>query len=159
MTIEQLAINVFPVTDAKLADTEHGVSGYAAIRTGAVDRAKRDLYGVGVTVPAEADIPDVAQYWIADKAVLYLIPVAIDFYMQTRISDSKENANISYYDKVQALRDLEAELKVNVARTLGDAQDAIDSGNAPEAIDSAPDVSVDGLLLDPTSRAWYRGPF
>lgn len=158
MTIAALVTNNFPVTDAALA-AYTGIN-YATAKTGAIDRAKRDLYGVGITVPAEADIPDTAQYWIADKATLYLIPVAIDYYMnQHRLSDSKENANLSYYDKVTALRDLEAELKAATSRTLADAKDAIDSGEAPEATESSPSVSVDGLLLDPTTRAFYRGPF
>lgn len=158
MTISALVTANFPVTDAALA-AYTGID-YATTKTSAIARAKRDLYGAGITVPDEADIPDVAQYWIADKSTLYLIPVAVDYYMnQHRLSDSKENANFSYYDKVQALRDLETELKAAVERNRSAAEDAINKSDAPEAIDAAPAVSVDGLLLDPTGRAYRRGPF
>ena len=154
-----LVTAIFPVTDAAL--TAYTAIDYAWAKTSAIERAKRALYGVGVTIPTDdADIPDVAQYWIADRAALYLIPVAIDYYMnQHRLSDSKENANFSYYDKVRALRELEAELKAAIERNQAAALDAINSGSAAEAIDSVPAVSVDGLLLDPTARAYRRGFF
>lgn len=157
-TISEYVTANFPLTDATLGSFA-GID-YAATKSIAIDRAKRDLYGVGITVPDEGDIPDVAQFWIADRATLYLIPVAIDYYMnQSRLSDNKENANFSYYDKVQALRDLETELKAAVINGKDDALDAIDNSDAPDQVDSAPAVSVDGLLLEPTGRAFYRGPF
>ena len=157
-TVSELVTANFPLTDAKLA--AYTDIDYATVKTTMIDRAKRDLYGVGVTVPTEVSIPDVALYWIADKATLYLIPVAKDYYMnQTRLSDSKENANFSYYDRIRALDTLAGELQTALAKNHGDALDAIDDSDAPEAYESAPEVSVDGLLLDPTGRAYYRGAF
>jgi hypothetical protein len=158
MTVSELVTNIWPVTEVALS--AYSSIDYAAAKVSAIDRAKRDLYGVGITVPTETSIPDVAQYWIADKSLVYLIPIGIDYYMtQHRMSDSKENANYSYYDKVRSLKDLEKELKAAIAKGMGDALDSIDNSDAPESYESSPAVSVDGLLLDPTARAFYRGSF
>lgn len=157
MTISSRITRNFPITEGKLADSTD--IDYAGLKADAITDAKRDLYSYGVTVPAEADIPDVAQSWISDKATLYLIPVAIDFYMQTTTSISKENATTSYYDKVAALRQLEKELKADLAKNLEAAKDAINALDAPESVEASPSVSVDHLLLDPTARAYYRGGF
>lgn len=157
MTISSRVTRNFPITEGKLAGSTD--LDYAALKADAISDAKRALYGDGVTVPDEGDIPDVAQSWIADKATLLLIPVAIDFYMQTVTSISKENTTTSYYNKVDTLRALERELKAAVAANLENALDAINASDAPESVDATPEVSVDGLLLDPTARAWYRGPF
>ncbi|HNT78499.1 MAG TPA: hypothetical protein PKH77_26095 [Anaerolineae bacterium] len=156
MSLAALVTANFPITDAAL--TAYSAIDYASVKNGAIERAKRDLYGAGVSVPEEIAIPDVAQYWIADKATLYLIPAAVDYYMnQHRLSDSKENANFSYYDKVQALRDLEAELKAAIERNREAAEEAI--RERTESIPETPAVSVRGLLLDPTGRAYRRGWF
>lgn len=156
MSLAALVTANFPVTEAAL--TAYPAIDYASVKNGAIERAKRDLYGAGVVVPSESDIPDVAHYWIADKATLYLIPAGVDYYMnQHRLSDSKENANFSYYDKVQALRDLEAELKAAVERNRAAAEAAINAQLEPIA--ETPAVSVRGLLLDPMARAYGRGWF
>lgn len=157
MTISSRVTRNFPITEGKL--TASADIDYAGLKADAIADAKRALYGAGVTVPAEDDIADVAQSWIADKATLLLIPAAIDFYMQTVTSISKEGATTSYHDKVAALRDLEKELKAACANNLAAALDAIDDGDGPESYEATPEVSVDGLLLDPTGRAYYRGPF
>jgi len=157
MTISSRVTRNFPITEGKLADNSD--IDYASLKADALADAKRALYGDGITIPDEDDIPDVAQSWIADKATLYLIPVAIDFYMQTMTSISKEGATISYHNKVDALRQLERELKAAIAANLENAKDAISASDAPESVDASPSVSVDGLLLDPTGRAFYRGPF
>lgn len=157
MTISSRITRNFPITEGKLAASSE--IDYASLKDDAITDAKRALYGDGVTVPSESDIPDVAQSWIADKATLLLIPVAIDFYMQTVTSISKEGATTSYHDKVAALRALERELKATLAENLEKAKDAIDAADAPEQTDAAPAVSVDGLLVDATVRAFYRGAF
>jgi hypothetical protein len=127
---------------------------YATQKTLAIARAKRDLYGTA-TVPAEASIPEIAAYWIADRAVVLLIPIARDFYMQQRLSDTKENASISYYNKVAQLDKLRAELLASLQSNKQDALDAISSPK--DADDDAPEVSAAGLMVDAVTNAYYRG--
>ena len=146
MTISNRVTRTWPITEGKLRDSDD--LDYAALKLSATTDAKRALYGDGATVPTdEDDIADVAQAWIADKAVLLLIPAAIDFYMQTVKSISKEGATTSYHDKVAALHGLQAELEAACARNLNAAEDAINKSTAPEALDDTPEVSVDGLLI------------
>jgi len=157
MTISNRVTRNFPITEGKLLDSTD--IDYAVMKADAISDAKRVLYGGGVTVPDEGDIQDVAQGWIADQATLFLIPIAVDFYMQTVKSISKEGATTSYHDKVAALGKLKDELRGALAVNLKAAQDAINKADAPESLDAVPSVSTDGLLVDPTVRAYYRGRF
>ena len=145
---------IWPTTETTLsADSD---VDYATQKALAVARAKRMLYG-GDTVPNEVDIPEVAGYWIADQAVVYLVPLAKDYYMnKQRLSDSKEGATISYYDKVRALDQLKAELSASLS---AGRQDALDAVSASAAEDDVPAVSVEGLAIDPLQRAMQRGPW
>jgi len=155
--ISDLVTAVWPTTDAKLtADT---TTGYTTVKASAIRRAKLALYGTATIPSDDEDIPEIARIWIADRACLHLIPVAIDFYMQQKLSDTKENASIGYYDKVRALQDLRAELEQACQEGLAAAQNAVDLDHAPESIESTPAVSTAGLLVDPTVRAWLRGPY
>jgi hypothetical protein len=143
---------VWPKTESLLTDS--GDIEYATQKTLAIARAKRDLY-VTATVPAEASIPEVAAYWIADRAVVLLIPVARDFYMQQRLSDAKENASINYYNKVAQLDKLKAELLASLQSSKQDVLDAISSKK--DADDDAPEISAAGLMVDAVTNAYYRG--
>lgn len=144
----------WPTTETTLsADSD---VNYSSQKTRAISRAKRALYGAD-TVPDEADIPEVAGYWIADQAVVFLIPLARDFYMnKRRLSDAKENATISHYNLVQALEKLKAELEASLAANKQDALDAISASTMEDAV---PAVSIEGLAIDPLQRAMYRGPW
>ena len=145
---------IWPTTETTL-DADSDVD-YATQKALAIARAKRALYG-GDTVPDEVDIPEVAGYWIADQAVVFLVPLAKDYYMnKQRLSDSKEGATISYYDKVRALDQLKAELSASLSAGRQDAEDAV---SASAAEDDVPAVSVEGLAVDPLQRAMYRGPW
>ena len=145
---------IWPTTEATLtADT---TVDYASQKTLAVAKAKRLLYGGTGTIPAEANIPELAAYWIADQAVVLLIPLAKDYYMsKQRLSDSKEGATISYYDKIRALEQLKNELEAALATNR---QEALDTISATEVTDDVPAVSVKGLMVDPLDRAMQRGP-
>lgn len=156
MAISDLVTLIWPTTDAKLSAAT--TIDYATAKAGAIRRAKLALYGTATIPGDEDDIPEVARNWIADKACVFLIPAAIDFYMQTRKSDSKEGANFTYYDKVQALRDLRQELETACAAGHGEALDAIDAKTAPETVPATPAVSTSGLMVDPMLRAIARGP-
>lgn len=157
-TIAELITDNWPVTEALLAAAT-GVTGFSNIKSRATARATQDLYGASMPA-SEDDIPELARRWIADKATLYLIPTATDFYAsKTRLSDSKEGMTVSYHDRVAILRDLRAELEEACAKALPAALDAIDAATAPERVSAVPAVSVAGLLVDPTTRALGRWPF
>jgi hypothetical protein len=144
----------FPTTEVSLsADTD---IDYAAEKVRALARAKRQLYGT-LTVAAEADIPETAAYWIADQAVVYLIPLAIDYYMaKQRLADSKEGANITFYNKVNALQKLRDELETSLSANRQAALQTIDS--SVDGDDDVPAVSARGMAIDPLDRAMKRGP-
>lgn len=144
---------IWPTTETLLTAAT-GVA-YSTQKALAISWAKRMLYG-SLVVPAEASIPELAAYWIADQAVVRLIPLARDWYMQQRLSDSKENASISFYDKVAQLDKLKAEL---IASLQASKQDALDAISSPEDAvdDDAPDVSIGGMMVDAVTNAYYRG--
>jgi len=144
----------WPTTEATLAaDT---TVDYAAEKDRAIARAKRDLYGTRTIPSNEVDIPDQAAYWIADQAVVHLLPLAVDYYMsKQRISDSKEGATITRYNKVRALQDLRSELEAGLVANRQAALEAIDSAVRG---DDVPAVSTAGLAVDPLYRAMQRGP-
>ena len=144
----------WPSTATKLA-AESDVD-YATQKAKAIARAKRKLYG-SATVPTEADIPEIAAYWIADQAAVYLIPLARSWYTHhTKRSDSKEGATITYHDALGMLDRLEKELTAALAAGRTDALDAISSA---EVEDDVPAVSAAGMLVDPVERAMERGPW
>ncbi len=143
----------FPMTEAALLADD--TITYAEEKVRAIARAKRALYGKR-TIPDAADIPDEAAYWIADKAVMLLIPVATDFYMvMQRLSDSKEGTNFTYYNKVTRLERLRTELE---ASSVAGKSTAIESIDASNDADDVPAVSHRGMVIDPMVRAFSRGP-
>jgi hypothetical protein len=144
---------IWPTTETTLA-TDDDVD-YAAQKARAIAKAKRLLYGTA-TVDAEADIPELAAYWIADQACVLLIPLAKDYYMsKQRLSDAKEGATITYYNKVTELDRLKQELDAGLA---GGKQDALDAISSAAVTDDIPATSVNGLMIDPLERAMMRGP-
>ena len=163
--ISQAITDIWPVTEKTILAAKTpgnpGVTdyyGYATAKTNAIAKSKTNLYGDGVTVPAEADIPEIAAYYIADQAVVYLISLAIDFYMvMHRLSTSKDDANFNSYDKAAELRQLRSELIADMAKVRDDVLDAINDTDAPEAYSSSPAVSTDGMLIQPLQRARHRG--
>jgi hypothetical protein len=156
-TISELVTDIWPTTEGILTEN---VTSYSDAKTRAITKAKKRLYG-DTTIPSdESDIPNIAKYWIANMTVIQLIPIATDYYsVKRRTSDSKEGANISYYDLVATLNQLRQELRAECNELHDDAADAIDTEDAPDQNDESPAVSTKGLLLRPTERAWNRGSF
>jgi hypothetical protein len=145
---------IWPNTEAALiADT---AVGYDAQKARMIARAKKALYG-SHPVPAEEAIPDLAAYWIADQTVFYLIPTARDYYMRQRITESKEGATITYYDKLKALDQLRDELEASLALNRADAVEAITEVTDEDAAKDTPAVSTAGMMVDPVSNAYRRG--
>jgi hypothetical protein len=144
----------WPSTEAKLGDDAD--IDYATQKSKAIARAKRALYGTGSVPSSESDIPELAAYWIADQAVVFLIPLAESWYVHNRkLSDAKEGATTSYYDAVSMLKQLKGELEASLARAKDDALSAISSAQVE---DDVPAVSHKGMIVDPVERAVYRGP-
>lgn len=152
--ISALVTANWPSTEALLvADSD---VDYDVHKANLIAKAKRKLYAAK-TVPDEDDIPERAGYWIADQATVYLIPLGISWYLEnTRVSENKQGANITFHNRVDALRDLKAELEADLREGLDGAQDAI---AAREVRDSTPAVSDDGMAVDPLGRAMQRGPW
>jgi hypothetical protein len=147
--------STWPSTEAKLGE-DSGVD-YATQKAKAIARAKRSLYGSGSVPSSESDIPEQAAYWIADQAVVYLIPLAKSWYIHNRkLSDSKEGATTSYYDAVRMLEQLKGELEAGLVR---DKEDALTSISSARVDDDVPAVSHKGMIVDPVERAFYRGPW
>ena len=145
---------IWPTTETTLA-ADSDVD-YATQKTLAIAKAKRVLYGGTAVIPAEADIPELAAYWIADQTCVLLIPLAKDYYMsKQRLSDAKEGATITYYNKVQELEKLKQELDASLA---GNKQDALDAISSATVTDDVPAVSSKGMMIDPLERAMMRGP-
>ncbi len=157
MTIAQAIADNWPTTDAILTEK---LSGYAEMKARAIDRAIRELYGAGNVPASENLIPAVAANWVADKATIFLIPAAKDYYAaHTRLSDSKESMTVRHHDRLAMLDQLKLELEGDCLKHKDAALDAIDALEAPERAPAVPAVSTTGLLLDPTIRSYERGPF
>jgi hypothetical protein len=143
----------WPTTESVLIQAGEEV-GYAAQKHAAIERAKSDLYGDS-EVPVESQIPTLAAYWIADKACLYLIPLARDYVgIKFRRDEKSGEASVSYYDLLSQLDSLEATLQKRVDDALEAAQAAI-RVRSRRAGDT-PVVSVSGLLVDPDYNARRR---
>jgi len=151
----------WPQTEGKLSAASE--LDYAAEKVKAIARAKRDAYGRQTVPTDESDIHEIIAYWIADKATIYLIPLAIEYYsIKEHISTAKEGATLTHYDKITALQKLKGELEAACARgwdeVLALAQPTIgDTNLVGQQTMNTPEVSVDGLLIDPFSRALNRG--
>jgi hypothetical protein len=147
----------WPLTENKLA-AESDID-YDKQKAAAIARAKIDVYGSSSAVPdRENDIPDVVAFWIADKATIYLIPLAQEYYAtKERLSTTKEGATASHYDKLAMLEGLRRELEASCADSWEDVLDLV--GSATDDADDIPAVSTDGMVIDPLERAGIRGPF
>ena len=152
---------IWPQTEGKLEAADE--LDYAAEKAKAIARAKRDAYGRQTVPSTESNIPEIVAYWIADKATVYLVPLAIEYYqIKERLSTSKEGATLTHYDKVAALQKLKAELEAACAKAwdevLALAQPTTgDTDRVGRQSMDIPSVSVDGLLVDPATRALDRG--
>lgn len=153
----------WPQTEGKLeASTE---LDYAAEKAKAIARAKRDAYGRQTVPSDESDIHEIVGYWVADKATIYLIPLAIEYYtIKEHLSTAKEGATLSHYDKVQALERLRGELEAACAKAWDDvlslAQPIVgDTDYVGQQQMNIPSVSTAGLIVQPLDRAMDRGNF
>jgi len=143
----------WPKTEAKLS-ADNDVD-YATQKTLAVERAKIDVYGSASATPAEATIPDKVALWIADKATCYLISVAKEYYgMERRRSEGKQGATTTHYDLLDMLDRLRQELEEACALAYNEVMELAGSWTAENDV---PDVSYDGMLIDPVARAAKRG--
>lgn len=153
--ISALVTANWPTTEA-LLEADSDVS-YTTHKATMIAKAKRKLYAAKSVPSSESDIPEQAGYWIADQATVFLIPLAISWFLEnSRLSDAKEGATVSFHDRVDALRRFKTELEADLSKSLEQAQDAID---AQEVTENVPAVSHKGMAVDPLSRAMQRGPW
>lgn len=151
----------WPQTEGKL--TAANELDYAAEKAKAIARAKRDAYGRQTVPSEESSIPEIVAYWVADKATIYLIPLAIEYYsLKEHLSTAQKEVTIAHYDKVAALQKLREELEAACARAwdgvLALAQPTTgDEDRVGRQSMNIPSVSVDGLIVQPVERALNRG--
>jgi len=151
--IAQRITDTYPRTEGlMIADSD---IDYPAAKFNAIASAKRAAYGT-TAAPAEASIPDLVAEWIADKATTFLIPIAKEMYALTRNRSKSNRAgdNISNYDLIAMLDGLKAELDADCASRWPVVEDLVGRSLQPR---STPQVSVDGMMLDPMIRAQTRG--
>ena len=151
--IGQRITDAWPKTEALLVAATD--IDYETAKDNAISWAKREAYGSN-TVPDEADIPDMIAEWIADKAVIRLVPMAKEFYALTRdrSKSNQQGEQRSSYDLLQMLDDLKAVLVAECASNWPKVEDLVGKSMSPQ---SSPSVSTDGLTIDPFTRALARG--
>lgn len=120
-----MGVSIAELVTYQMAETEADLKkedyqpDYDMIKGSSIERAKLDLYGAA-TIPDESLMHMAVKFYLSDCSVIYLIDVAIDFYKsKSRLSDVKEGANYSYYDKVSILQSLKGRLSVRVAEAVG----------------------------------------
>lgn len=151
--ISRRITNHFPRTEALLqADTD---IDYATAKTDAIADSKIELYGE-TTVPSESDMVDVIRMQVADLATIALIPLAKNHYAheRQRSKSNREGENVQYYDLLDMLDELKADLENDVADRQTAVDNAIGSSSKPRSV---PGVSHDGPMVNPTTRALLRG--
>lgn len=160
VTIEdEITGNLGGATAAALAtyyDGEGSQADWDTLTDNAIARATLDAYG---DVAAPATLPDLVAYWVADKATLYLIPSAIDYYQaEEHAATAAGDVSVREYDKVASLRDLRDSLRARCLENEAAVQAIVNPPSSTSYYRSVPGVSIDGLLVDPVSRARARGP-
>lgn len=148
-TVSELVGFNLPQTEADLtADT--GID-YTGIKASVIARAKLDVYGL-TSAPAEADMPYLVLYQIADKATIFLIPSAEDYYKtKARMSDVKDGASFAYYDRIDTLKSLMMDLKTRIAGNASAVAGLVSGVKGVTLAASAglPAVSGDGRHVTP----------
>lgn len=127
MTIATWISGVWPETEQRLR--ERPVVGYDAQRDRAVTSAIAEVYATAtpnLPPPSGSALDDadpLIQELIAWLAVLRLIPLARDVYMQEALSTNESyqpggSGGVSYYNKIEALDALAADLRERSAARL-----------------------------------------
>jgi hypothetical protein len=146
----------FPRTETMLlADATANHVEYAVMKDAAIDHAIRDAYGMR-TPPSESAMEEIVAQWIADRATILLIPVALEFvgYIHYRSRSNKQGDQIESYDLSEMLKALREELEASCTRTWEQVESIIGSAAQPRAL---PKVSHSGAMINPTDRALARG--
>jgi hypothetical protein len=145
--------NHFPRTEAALS--ADSAIDYSQAKDDAIAEAKRKLYGTA-TVPAEADLPDVVGEQIADLATIALIPISKEHYaiVRYRRKSNSQGENVEQYDLISLLDDLADDLRAACAERADDVEELVGKASSPTTL---PQVSVNGLIVNPYDRALARG--
>lgn len=156
---DEVAANLGGATVTALAAFYDGTGDNPAwedLLANAIARAQSDAYGD--ETPPET-LPDRVAYWVADKATLYLIPSAIDYYQtQQHAATAAGDVSVREYDKVAVLQDLRKTLTARCLEAEADVAAIVNPPSDTNYYRDVPNVSAGGLLVDAVSRAWARGP-
>ena len=114
-TISELVTFQIGMTENDLTKEKAQID-YSVVKENMINRAKANLY-YGMTIPDEESMSDLEKYYLADCAVVFIIDSAIDWYKSmARLSDTKEGATISWYDRVDTLERLRRTLLARIRR-------------------------------------------
>ncbi len=160
-TIAELVSFQIAQTENDLSASGSGIS-YTSIKTNAANRVKADFF-YGKTIPEETSMADLVKYFLADCACIHLIDVAIDWYKsRERLSDSKEGATVTWYDRIDALVALRRRLQDRIA-TVEDRVKIIAFGESVESYANLPLAQSQGqkkVTVDPFQIArWLYGDY
>jgi hypothetical protein len=154
-TIAELVTYQFGQTERDLSADSN--SGWIASKASAIDRAKYDLY-YGQEIPEESSMAMLVKYFLADCACMFLMDPVIDWYKSmTRLSDAKEGATITWYNRIDALERLRKRLQARIAEAK-EKVSAMAFGLSASGLANVPVTSADGLnkvSIDPFTYARY----
>jgi hypothetical protein len=105
---------------------------YANLKDNAVDRAKRELFGA--SIPPEGGMDERVKDWLADRAILYLLDVAEDYYKSLALADTVDEKTRTYYDKVEVVRSLRTTIGDRVEDERLNVADIISAALQPVVI-------------------------
>jgi hypothetical protein len=124
---------------------------YWEIKDNAQDRAKRELYGA--SIPSEGDMDERVKDWLADRAVLYLLDAAEDYYKSQALADTVDEKTRTYYDKVETVRSLRTTIGDRVEDERLNVADIISASLQPVAIPLVTSRGATKVTQNPFTKA------
>lgn len=154
-TINNQITRTIPNVEGDLRTKYTSNPSYADIKNHALDRAKRDLYSRhSVEIQAEADMVELVMDWLCDQACVYILDAAIDFYKSQALSDSVDEHNLTYHDKVAACVRQRGYLADRARDGLLYAVDLIlTTDTGPVAVPLTSSRDVNRITQDPFAKA------
>jgi hypothetical protein len=125
---------------------------YAGFKDNALDRAKRDLYRGGA-IQTEPEMDERVKDWLADRAVLYLLDVAEDYYKSQSLSDTIDEHTAQFYDKIQVVMGLRRVIGDRVDDRKIEVADIVSAALQPETIPMVTSRGAYKVTQNPFAKA------
>lgn len=119
------ARGIIPVTWSALEEWEK--YGDALLQEH-IEVIKTKIFGVAVAVDDEYDLDIRVQQYLAKLAVIGVIPTGIDYWLnqKTSVSATGTNENVSFPDRIEALKDIHKQLVGEIVADRAEIEDIID---------------------------------